>query len=55
MTFFGSFNTSKLESKENVQPTKNMNMSEKVEHVKSELKEFLKFQNKNEIENSIYC
>ena len=30
-------------------------MAEKVEHVKSELKELLKYQNKNEIENSIFC
>jgi hypothetical protein len=32
-----------------------MNMAEKVEHVKFELKQFLKYQNKNEIENSIYA
>ena len=55
MTLFGSFNTSALESKEVIQPTKNMTMTEKVDHVKFELKQFLKHQNKNEIENSIYA
>lgn len=53
MSFFGSFDISSLESKENIQPTKTMTMSEKVDHVTHELRNLLKHENKNEIENSI--